>query len=76
MFAELQTIPAPQVLWWALTPLLLLSGGGLLLLTLSSLRTNLPRWVSTTWVIGISTAAFISLFPISRCSLNVFIPRL
>ncbi len=64
MFAELQTIPAPQVLWWALTPLLLLSGGGLLLLTLSSLRTNLPRWVSTTWVIGISTAAFISLFPI------------
>ena len=64
MFAELQTIPGPQVLWWALTPLLLLSGGGLLLLTLSSLRTSLPRWFSAAWVICISIGAFISLFPI------------
>lgn len=64
MFAELQTIPSPEVLWWALVPLLLTGGGGVILLTFASIKSNLPSWFSALWVAGISTAGFISLFPI------------
>lgn len=66
MFAELQTIPSPEVLWWALVPLLLTGGGGVVLLTFASIKSNLPSWFSALWVAGISTAGFISLFPISH----------
>ena len=64
MFAELQTIPSPEVLWWALVPLLLTGGGAVVLLTFASIKSNLPSWFSALWVAGISTAGFISLFPI------------
>ena len=64
--AQLDTtaIPSPSVDWPALVPLMIMSAGGLLLLTINSVVDNLPRWFATSWTIAVGIAAGICVIPV------------
>jgi NADH-quinone oxidoreductase subunit N len=61
--AASDTIPAPSVAWWGLVPLIVLSAGAVVLLTISSLIKPLPRWFHAMWTIGVALAALITTIP-------------
>ena len=44
-------VVTPEVIWWALLPLLVLSGGGFLLLTIASLVRRLPEALPQAWTV-------------------------
>src|SRR5215216_5831340 len=58
-----QPIDGPSVAWWGLVPLIVLSAGALLLLTVSSLIKPLPRWFHAMWTVGVAIATFITVIP-------------
>jgi NADH-quinone oxidoreductase subunit N len=56
-------IEAPSVAWWGLVPLIVMSAGALLLLTVSSLVKPVPRWFPMLWTVAVSVATFITVIP-------------
>ena len=58
MFA--QTIPAPSVEVSILLPLLFMAVGGLLILTMTSIKKDIPYWFITAWAVAASGGAIIS----------------
>ena len=44
-------VQTPDVVWWALIPVILLAASGLLILTVASLPAPLPRWVAPLWTV-------------------------
>ena len=64
VIAEVAAVPTPEVLWWALVPLLILSGGAVLLLTVASLVRRLPGWVAPVWTVVAGVAALAACVPI------------
>jgi NADH-quinone oxidoreductase subunit N len=53
----------PEVLWWALLPLLILSVGGFLLLTLASLFRRLPEALPQAWTVVTGLAVLVATVP-------------
>ena len=56
-------VPTPDVVWWALIPVILLAASGLLILTVASLLTHLPRWVAPLWTVVAGVAVLITVIP-------------
>ncbi|MCH2411421.1 MAG: hypothetical protein MK189_00410 [Acidimicrobiales bacterium] len=60
MLAQAGTVATPEVLWWALVPLLILAGAAVLLLTVASLVRRLPEWLPATWTVVAGLAVLVS----------------
>ena len=56
-------IVTPEVLWWALLPVLFLSAGGMLLLTVASLVRRLPDVVPQVWTVVTGLAVLVAIVP-------------
>ena len=56
-------IVTPEVLWWALLPVLFLSAGGMLLLTVASLVRRLPDVVPQVWTVVTGLAVLVATVP-------------
>ena len=54
-------VQTPDVVWWALIPVILLAASGLLILTVASLLTHLPRWVAPLWTVLAGVAVLIAV---------------
>jgi NADH-quinone oxidoreductase subunit N len=55
--------PAPSVAWWGLVPLIVLVAGAVILLTITSLAKNLPKWFPAAYTAGIGIATFATVIP-------------
>ena len=64
MLAQAGTVSTPEVLWWALVPLLILAGAAVLLLTVASLVRRLPEWLPATWTVVAGLAVLVSVVPL------------
>ena len=64
MLAQAGTVSTPEVLWWALVPLLILAGAAVLLLTVASLVRRLPEWLPATWTVVVGLAVLVSVVPL------------
>ena len=64
MLAQAGTVSTPEVLWWALVPLLSLAGAAVLLLTVASLVRRLPEWLPATWTVVAGLAVLVSVVPL------------
>ena len=64
MLAQAGTVATPEVLWWALVPLLILAGAAVLLLTVASLVRRLPEWLPATWTVVAGLAVLVSVVPL------------
>lgn len=58
-----EPIPAPSVAWWGLFPLIIMSLGPVLLLTVSSLIKPLPKWFFALWTIAVAIGTFVATIP-------------
>jgi len=56
-------VATPEVLWWALLPVLFLSVGGLLLLTVASLVRRMPDAVPQAWTVVTGLAVLVACVP-------------
>ena len=56
-------VATPEVLWWALLPVLFLSIGGLLLLTVASVVRRLPDAVPQAWTVVTGLAVLVACVP-------------
>ena len=56
-------VESPSVAWWGLVPLIVLSAGAVLLLTIASLIKPLPRWFFALWTVGVAVATIITTIP-------------
>ena len=57
------SVTTPEVLWWALAPVLLLAAGGLLLLTVASLVRRLPGYLPQAWTVAVGLAVLATTIP-------------
>ena len=57
------SVTTPEVLWWALAPVLLLAAGGFLLLTVASLVRRLPGYLPQAWTVAVSLAVLATTIP-------------
>ena len=57
------SVTTPEVLWWALAPVLLLAAGGLLLLTVASLVRRLPGYLPQAWTVAVGLAVLATTPP-------------
>ena len=64
MFFTAATVPTPEIVWWALVPLIVLSLAGLLLLTVSSLMKKQITWLAPLWTVGSGLIVLVSSVPI------------
>ena len=56
-------VPTPEVVWWALIPVILFSASGLLLLTVASLVRRLPTWFPSALTIIVSIIVLLTVIP-------------
>jgi len=59
-----QTIGTPDVDVEILLPMLFMAVGGLLILTMTSLKKDLPAWFITGWTVTACLAAIVAVFPL------------
>ena len=64
MIAQLDPIAAPAVDWSGMLPVLLLSGGAVLLLMVRSIVKTVPAGVDAAWTAGIGIVTLISVIPL------------
>ena len=62
IFAAL-AVPTPEVVWWGLIPVIVLSGSALLMLTAASLPWRMPAWLASTWTVAAGIAVVVAVFP-------------
>jgi len=56
-------VPTPEVVWWGLIPVIVLSGSALLMLTAASLPWRMPTWLASTWTVAAGIAVVVAVFP-------------
>ena len=56
-------VVTPEVIWWALVPLLVLSAGGFLLLTIASLVRRLPDALPQAWTVITGLVVLVATIP-------------
>ena len=56
-------VPTPEVVWWGLIPVIVLSGSALLMLTAASLPWRMPAWLASTWTVAAGIAVVVAVFP-------------
>ena len=56
-------VPTPEVVWWGLIPVIVLSGSALLMLTAASLPWRIPAWLASTWTVAAGIAVVVAVFP-------------
>jgi len=59
----MSTVVTPEVLWWALIPVILLSAGGMLLLTVASIVRRLPDALPQAWTVVTGLAVLVASVP-------------
>ena len=59
-----QTVGTPDVDFEILLPMLFMAVGGLLILTMTSLKKDLPAWFITGWTVTACLAAIVAVFPL------------
>lgn len=62
MFFASNSIPAPEIVWWALLPVIVLAASGILLLTVSSLLKKTISWLAPT--VTLTAGIFVLFFAI------------
>ena len=55
--------PTPEVVWWGLIPVIVLSGSALLMLTAASMPWRMPTWLASTWTVAAGIAVVVAVFP-------------
>jgi len=56
-------VPTPEVVWWGLIPVIVLSGSALLMLTAASMPWRMPTWLASTWTVAAGIAVVVAVFP-------------
>lgn len=56
-------VPTPEVVWWGLIPVIVLSGSALLMLTAASLPWRMPTWMASSWTVVAGITVFVAVFP-------------
>ena len=64
MIAQLDPVATPAIDWAGLLPILILSGGAVLMLMVRSLLKNVPSGVDAAWTAGIGIVTFIAVIPL------------
>lgn len=64
MLAQINQIATPEVLWWALLPLLFFSVSAVTLLTVASLKRQMPDCWAPAWTVAAALATLVSLVPL------------
>ncbi|MDG2212051.1 MAG: NADH-quinone oxidoreductase subunit N [Acidimicrobiales bacterium] len=59
----MSTVVTPEVLWWALIPVILLSVSAMLLLTVASLVRHLPSFLAQAWTVVTGLAVLVASVP-------------
>jgi NADH-quinone oxidoreductase subunit N len=62
MFFASNSIPAPEIVWWALLPVIVLAASGMILLTVSSLLKKAISWLAPT--VTLTAGIFVLFFAI------------
>ena len=63
MFVASNSVPTPEIVWWALLPLIVFAVSGLLLLTISSLLKKEIIWLAPTFSLTAGIFVLISAIP-------------
>ena len=63
MFLASNSIPSPEIVWWALVPVIVFAVSGLLLLTVSSLLKKESSWLAPTITLTAGIFVLFSSFP-------------